>query len=182
MMQRHGSARVPTDVQTLNGFSPRLMVPGNDRRVTATLTMSEEANQRLVSVLAGGATDFRLSTADGSLMIRLRLAISAAHAAEEHIKGSLFIDWSRSTVSNHANRVRLSRTELRLLESLLRAGGSTVSRAQLIDRVWSGTGLRRSERENALTVYICTLRKRLGGIGLGGALQTVRRCGYRLVF
>jgi DNA-binding response OmpR family regulator len=55
-----------------------------------------------------------------------------------------------------------------------------VTRAQLIERVWAGSNLRRSERENALTVYICTLRKRLSSVGLGGALHTVRRMGYRL--
>jgi DNA-binding response OmpR family regulator len=179
-MKRLNSARASSDVQALASFSPRLVASSNDRRLTATLMMSESASQRLLSVLASGTTDFRLSAADGSLMLRLRLAVSTASAAEEHIKDRLFIDWSRSTVSNESNRVRLSRTELRLLEALLRAKGSTVTRLQLIERVWAGSNLRRSERENALTVYICTLRKRLGGIGLNGALHTVRRMGYRL--
>lgn len=180
-MQRN-SARAPSDVQALSSFSPRLVGPARDRRLTATLMMSEGASQRLLSELANGKTEFRLSAADGSLMLRLRVAVSTAHAAEEHIKGSLFIDWSRSTVSNETNRVRLSRTELRLLEALLRAGGATVTRSQLIERVWAGSSLRKSERENALTVYICTLRKRLNGIGLSGSLHTVRRMGYRLAF
>jgi DNA-binding response OmpR family regulator len=148
--------------------------------LTATLLMSEAASQRLLGVLAKGGTDFRLSAADGSLMLRLRLAVSTTNAAEEHIKGRLFVDWSRSTVSNESNRVRLSRTELRLLEALLRADGATVTRLQLIERVWAGSTLRRSERENALTVYICTLRKRLSAIGLSNTLHTVRRMGYRL--
>ncbi len=179
-MQRLNSARASGDVQSLSSFPRRLVGAGNDRRVTATLMMSEPASQRLLSVLADGKNEFRLSSADGSLMLRLRLAVNTANAAEEHIKGTLFIDWSSSTVSNETNRVRLSRTELRLLEALLRAAGSTVTRSQLIERVWAGTSLRKSERENALTVYICTLRKRLRGIGLGGVLHTVRRMGYRL--
>lgn len=180
-MQRN-SARAASDVQALSSFAPRLVGPAKNRRLTATLMMSEAASQRLMSELANGKTEFRLSAADGSLMLRLRLAVSTAHAAEEHIKDGLFIDWSRSTVSNETNRVRLSRTELRLLEALLRAGGATVARSQLIERVWSGSSLRKSERENALTVYICTLRKRLSAIGLSGVLHTVRRLGYRLAF
>ena len=179
-MKRLNSARASHDVQSLSSFSPRLVASSNDRRLTATLMMSESASQRLLSVLASGTSDFRLSAADGSLMLRLQLAVSAASAAEEHVKDRLFIDWSRSTVSNESSRVRLSRTELRLLEALLRANGSTVTRLQLIERVWAGSQLRRSERENALSVYICTLRKRLTAIGLGGALHTVRRMGYRL--
>ncbi len=55
-----------------------------------------------------------------------------------------------------------------------------MTRSQLIERVCAGSSLRRSERENALTVYICTLRKRLRGIGLGGTFHNVRRMGYRL--
>ena len=144
--------------------------------------MSDLASQRLLSALDDGASEFRLGTADGSLMIRLRLAISPAHASEEHVKDNVFVDWSRSTVCNGANRARLSRTELRLLEALLRANGATIPRLELIEQVWVGSALRRSERENALTVYICTLRKRLRGIGLSSALQTVRRTGYRLTF
>jgi DNA-binding response OmpR family regulator len=179
-MQRLNSTRAPGEIQALATFSPRLVGPTRQRRVSATLMMSDTASQRLLSVLAGGTTEFRLSSADGALMLRLRLAVSADNAAEEHIKDDLFVDWSRSTVSNRSNRVRLSRTELRLLEALLRAGGATVTRPQLIERVWAGSSLRRSERENALTVYICTLRKRLRGIGLSGALVTVRRMGYRL--
>ena len=178
-MKRLHSAR-PSDVQALSSFSPRLVGGSNERRLTATLLMSETASQRLLGVLAKGGTDFRLSAADGSLMLRLRLAVSTTNAAEEHIKGRLFVDWSRSTVSNESNRVRLSRTELRLLEALLRADGATVTRLQLIERVWAGSTLRRSERENALTVYICTLRKRLSAIGLSNTLHTVRRMGYRL--
>jgi len=180
-MQRLNSARPAKDVQPLSSFSPRLVGPANERRLTATLMLSEGASQRLLSVLAGGQSDFRLSAADGSLMLRLRLAVSTSESAEEHIKGSLFIDWSRSTVANDANRVRLSRTELHLLEALLRADGATVTRLELIERVWAGSRLRRSERENALSVYICMLRKRLGVVGLAGALHTVRRSGYRLV-
>ena len=180
-MQRHNSARAAKDIQPLSSFSPRLVVPANERRLTATLMLSEGASQRLLSVLANGKSEFRLSAADGSLMLRLRLAVSTSDTAEEHIKGSLFVDWSRSTVSKDSNRVRLSRTELRLLEALLRAEGATVTRLELIERVWSGSRLRRSERENALSVYICMLRKRLGVVGLSGALHTVRRIGYRLV-
>jgi DNA-binding response OmpR family regulator len=179
-MKRLHSAR-PSEVQSLSSFSPRLVGESSGRRLTATLMMSETASQRLLGVLARGETDFRLSAADGSLMLRLRLAVSTTTAAEEHIKDRVFVDWSRSTVSNESNRVRLSRTELRLLEALLRANGATVTRLQLIERVWAGSTLRRTERENALTVYICTLRKRLSAVGLRNALHTVRRMGYRLV-
>ena len=79
-MKRLHSAR-PTDVQSLSSFSPRLVGGSNERRLTATLMMSETASQRLLGVLARGGTHFRLSAADGSLMLRLRLAVSSTNAA-----------------------------------------------------------------------------------------------------
>ena len=51
---------------------------------------------------------------------------------------------------------------------------------ELDARAWPKRKLPAAERENALGVYIHSLRKRLAAIGLRNALQTVRRVGYRL--
>jgi DNA-binding response OmpR family regulator len=72
----------------------------------------------------------------------------------------------------------LSRTELRLLAALLEGEGQVMSRADLIRRVWPGDELELADRENALGVYVCSLRKRLSMIGVGSALVTVRYVGY----
>jgi len=55
-----------------------------------------------------------------------------------------------------------------------------VPRATLISRAWPKRKPVAAERENALGVYIHSLRKRLAAIGLANALQTVRTVGYRL--
>jgi DNA-binding winged helix-turn-helix (wHTH) protein len=100
--------------------------------------------------------------------------------AEEHLGGSsAVVDWSRSRISNGESRVRLTRTELRLLAALVDQEGGPVSRSELAARLWPGASAI-DEKETGLPVYICSLRKRLAGIGLKSALQTVRGVGYRL--
>ena len=51
----------------------------------------------------------------------------------------------------------------------------------MIARTWPRDPLVTPERENALGVYVYTLRKRLAAIGFGDALRTVRGIGYRIV-
>jgi DNA-binding response OmpR family regulator len=47
--------------------------------------------------------------------------------------------------------------------------------------LWPGSAMAAPDRLNALTVYVCSLRKRLLAIGAGSALVTVRGVGYRLL-
>lgn len=115
---------------------------------------------------------------------RVELTIVSTAAAETECRlGStrVLIDWSRSTVSNGTRCVSLSRTELRLFAALLGGEGRAMSRASLIGRVWPDDVLPDADRENALAVYMCSLRKRLTSVGAGDALQTVRGVGYRAV-
>jgi DNA-binding winged helix-turn-helix (wHTH) protein len=69
---------------------------------------------------------------------------------------------------------------LRLLAALFDGAGKPVSRKELIARVWPSDDMPATERENALAVYVCSLRKRLAAIGAASALVTVRGHGYRL--
>jgi DNA-binding response OmpR family regulator len=121
-------------------------------------------------------------SADGRFSLHVRMAIDPAQLAEESLgDGRLVVNWSRATMSNGDARVSLSRTELRLLGGLLDGNGTTVSRARLIAHGWPKDKMRPADRENALSVYIWSLRRRLSVIGLGSGLQTVRGVGYRIV-
>jgi len=147
-----------------------------DARIVAT----EAAGSRILRALSGGNGQFILSSVDGSMSARIHLAVSDAITSEHTVTNAkLIVNWGRGTVANGDRRVLLSRTELRLLGALLAAKGNALSRHDLIARVWPGDGLEPSERENALAVYVCSLRKRLTMIGAGDALVTVRRVGYR---
>lgn len=150
----------------------------------ARINASAAASGRILRALHGGCGTFVLTAVDGQMSARVQLTVVNTAAAETEYKlGStrVTIDWSRSTVANGARRVSLSRTELRLFAALLGGEGHALSRAELISRVWPDDALPDADRENALAVYMCSLRKRLTSIGAGDALQTVRGLGYRAV-
>ena len=146
----------------------------------AELQLSQRAGERLQQHVDADGGDFVLSSADGQLSVRLRLSLP--REASEHRAGDakVRIDWSRSTIDCGSRRVTLSRTELRLLAALF-DDGQPVERGVIIARVWPDSALSTAERENALAVYVCMLRKRLASVGLGSTLQTVRGLGYRFV-
>jgi DNA-binding response OmpR family regulator len=151
--------------------------------IDARLETTTISGARLLDILENGTNEFILSSADGSLTARVRLVVNGIHSNEERVgNGKIAIDWSRSTVASRAGRVTLSNTELRLLAALAEGDGAPMSRSALIRRIWPRDALPVHDRENALAVYVCSLRKRLSTIGLGTALETVRGIGYRVVF
>lgn len=151
----------------------------------ARIDASAAAGARILRALHDGCGTFVLTAVDGHMSARVQLTVVNTAAAESEYKlGSarVTVDWSRSTVAHGARRVSLSRTELRLLAALLGGEGHPIPRAALISRVWpEDEKVPDVDRENALAVYMCSLRKRLQTIGAGGALQTVRGVGYRAV-
>jgi two-component system, OmpR family, response regulator len=86
--------------------------------------------------------------------------------------GELVLDPSAHTVTSAGELVELTRREFALLEYLMRRQGQTVSKAELLDHVWS------AERTdlNTVEVYAGYLRRKLGR----QVVQTVRGVGYRL--
>lgn len=143
--------------------------------------MSPRAGERLQQHVSHDGDEFVLSSADGQLSVRLRLSLQRESLEPRAGDASVLIDWSQSTIARGRRRVALSRTELRLLAALLEDGGKPVTRSVIIGRVWPDSALTTAQRENALAVYVCTLRKRLSAVGLASALQTVRGTGYRFV-
>ena len=183
-MPPHATTAVRTPTSPASGERP-LVRPTTrvalSESLAAELQMSPRSGERLQQHVDEDGDEFVLSSADGHLSVRLRLSLQ--REALEHRTGDskVLVDWSRSTVACGSRRVALSRTELRLLAALLEDDGACVMRSVIIGRVWPDSALTTAERENALAVYVCTLRKRLSAVGLGSALQTVRGLGYRFV-
>lgn len=147
----------------------------------AIVETTETANARIMKALAAGDTEFVLTSGDGKLSVKVSLRLPGAGRTVHVIAGqSVFVDWSDSAVENGRARQTLSRTELRLFAALLDGRGRTMTRSELIERVWPGNELPFEGRENALAVYVCCLRKRLAAIGVAKAIDTVRGTGYRL--
>ena len=148
--------------------------------IAAHITTTVAAGERLLGAVASGIEEFSVVSDDGKIAVRVRLTIDSMQVAEEQLGDSgVVVDWSRGTIANGDGRVRLARMELRLLAALIERNGKPIAKAQLAARLWpSASGV--PEKENALAVYICGLRKRLAAIAMGSALETVRGVGYRL--
>jgi DNA-binding response OmpR family regulator len=147
----------------------------------ARIDVTAAAAGRILTALREGNRTFILSSTDGTMAARVELTLLGAGATEHVVAGKrITVDWSRGVICHGQRQITLSRTEVRLLAALMTAGSTTMSRAELIEAVWPGEASGQPVRENALAVYVCSLRKRLATIGVAQSLATVRGVGYRL--
>lgn len=92
--------------------------------------------------------------------------------------GPLVMDLDTHKVTADGQELRLSATEYRLLEFLMRRAETIVSRQQLADHVW---GSDYDPFSNVADVYVGYLRRKLTAAGIQGTLiQTIRGLGYML--
>ena len=93
----------------------------------------------------------------------------------EYRLGSLCVCPARHLVTVGGEKVDLTYKEFLLLQLLLEAGGTVLTRSVLMDKVWDLA----SEPENrTLDVHIRTLRAKLGDAGR--YIETIRGVGYRI--
>lgn len=107
--------------------------------------------------------------------IRAVLRRAAGRPVREVVAfGPARVDLTARTVAVGGAPVRLTNTEFRILESLVRADGAALSRAQLIERAlgWDYAGNART-----LDTHVLNLRSKLGAAA--AAIATVVGVGYR---
>ena len=144
--------------------------------VLAMGVFSVDARMR---ALALGAADYlpldvssRLLVARVSALMRLR-----RHADSDVLTaGGLRIDMQHRRIRDGAGELTLSQKEFELLELFVRHHGSTLTRSELMERLWSDGA---QAEDNALEVHISRLRRKLRA-RLHGRITTVRGVGYRL--
>jgi DNA-binding response OmpR family regulator len=181
MPRRFSAQRAKATERSSEWARPRTLEVSPEHAIEVRLETSASSSHRLAAAIEKGTRDFVLTSRDGSLSTVVRLSLTAATITEHAMAGHhVSVDWGHSTVQCRLDRVSLSRTELRLLAALLEGTGRPISRADLISQVWPDDSDAGVDRENALAVYVCTLRKRLAAIGVASALQTVRGHGYQI--
>ncbi|WP_411876227.1 response regulator transcription factor [Vulcanococcus limneticus] len=130
---------------------------------------------------AGGADDYVVKPFDPDLL-RARLA-ALLRRADRPLQnqlswGPLLLQPGQTTLQVSGQPLELTRKEALLLELLLRAQGSSCSKAQLLHG--SGDG-RREVGEDSLRAHIRSLRCKLTAAGCApGLIETVYGLGYRL--
>ena len=112
-------------------------------------------------------------------LLRRRELDAAAGAAAVRALGEQRIDLARHEVSIGDKRVRLTRSEFRLLTLLAERPEEVLTRRQLMEHLWESAYV---GDERAADVHVANLRRKLRDSGDGAPrIETVRGVGFRLV-
>jgi DNA-binding response OmpR family regulator len=169
-----------------------LMLPGVDGfEVTRRLRRSQnqtpilvltarDATADIVKVLDLGADDYLTKPFSFVVLLaRLRaLARRRSGPRSPSMKvANLALDAATRRVPRDGRVIRLSPTEYRLLEFLMRRAGRVVSRNALLDGVW---GFEQEVEENTLDAFVRLLRSKVDKGFKPKLIQTIRGIGYCL--
>lgn len=133
-----------------------------------------------VNLLETGADDYMIKPFEFTeLLARLRALTRrpAQSLPTELTVGSLTLSPSKKTVLLAGKEIRLSLTEFRLLEYLMRHANEAVSREDLISSVWDSNS---DYFSNIVDVYMNRLRTKLKKENATDPISTIRGFGYKL--
>jgi len=91
--------------------------------------------------------------------------------------GDLLLEINAFRAFRHGVELRLSFTEFRLLELLVRNKGRVVPRRAIVEGIW---GDRREVEVNTIDAFVRLVRRKLGDTGRSGLIQTHRGLGYSI--
>lgn len=112
----------------------------------------------------------------GAILRRVQIADESRQRVEE---GDLILDFESQTAILRQSLLDLSSTEFRILELLARRFGRTVSRDEMLGRIWNLYG----GDTRTVDVHISRLRKKIeDGREPALTIQTLRSRGYRLTW
>lgn len=180
--QAHDLILLDRMLPTMNGISvlSRMRADGI-RTPVLVMTALGTVGQR-VEGLDAGADDYLVKPfAIEELMARIRsLSRRLTPASQDPrilICGDLRLSEEICELTGPAGNCTLSKRECALLEAFLRNPAQTLSRGQLLNKVW---GMDNEVEDGNLDNYIFFLRRRLKSVSSSVTIQTVRGIGYRL--
>jgi two-component system OmpR family response regulator len=105
-----------------------------------------------------------------------RTGVTTADAGNELVVGDLVLDEDSHEVRRGGEPVALTATEFELLRFMMRNPKRVLSKAQILDRVWSYDF---GGQANIVELYISYLRKKIDA-GRAPMIHTMRGAGYVL--
>jgi two-component system, OmpR family, response regulator len=145
------------------------------------LTARDAVEDRIAGLTAGGDDYVTKPFSLEELVARLRgllrrAGMTAARQGSELVVGDLVLDEDSREVRRGNDLVELTATEFELLRYLMRNPRRVLSKAQILDRVWSYDF---GGQSNVVELYISYLRKKIDA-GRQPMIHTVRGAGYVL--
>jgi two-component system OmpR family response regulator len=167
----------------LDGMSvlQRLRQSGDDVPVLF-LTAKDAVADRVAGLTAGGDDYVTKPFSLEEVVARLRALMrrsGTAHAADDEPilrVGDLTLNEDSHEVERDGTEIELTATEFELLRFLMRNERKVVSKAQILDRVWSYDF---GGRSSVVELYISYLRKKIDA-GREPLIHTVRGVGYMI--
>lgn len=152
-------------------------------KVPILFITSAADNMTAVTAMALGADDlvakpFDLAVFTAKVEALLRRAYGYAASPPARAHRGLIYDPARALIRHQGQEAELTRNENRILQALIERPGSIVSRDSLMVALWESDAY---VDDNALTVNVGRLRRKLADIGLKDFIQTRRGMGYLLV-
>lgn len=162
-----------------NGYYWCEKIRGHSKAPIIFLSSASD-NMNIVTAMNLGGDDFiakpfDLSVLTAKIQAVLRRAYSFQGAMNIIEHGGAVLDLSATVLSCPDGKLDLTKNEFRILQVLMENAGHTVSRNDLMNRLWESDSF---IDDNTLTVNVTRLRKKLEEMGLCDFIVTKKGIGY----
>ncbi len=145
------------------------------------LTAKDAVEDRIAGLTAGGDDYVTKPFSIEEVVLRLRAllrrtGVTTVDSGAQLVVGDLVLDEDSHEVMRGGEPISLTSTEFELLRFMMRNSKRVLSKAQILDRVWSYDF---GGRSNIVELYISYLRKKIDN-GREPMIHTLRGAGYVL--
>ncbi|BBY14765.1 DNA-binding response regulator [Mycolicibacterium litorale] len=144
------------------------------------LTAKDSVEDRIAGLTAGGDDYVTKPFSLEEVVLRLRALLRRTGVTEtggaKIVVGDLVLDEDSHEVTRGGDQITLTATEFELLRFMMRNAKRVLSKAQILDRVWSYDF---GGRSNIVELYVSYLRKKIDS-GREPMIHTLRGAGYVL--
>jgi two-component system response regulator protein BraR/BceR len=151
-------------------------------KVPIIFISSASENMNIIMAMNMGGDDFIAKPFDLDVLIAKVQALLrrtydfAGHSHLMECRGAV-LNTSDATLFCNGEKLELTRNEYRIIQLLMENRGRTVSRDAIMARLWENDSF---VDENALTVCITRLRRKLESAGLFNFITTKKGLGYQV--
>ncbi len=166
----------------INGLDIITEVRTKNKDIPIILTSAKGETKDKIRGLEVGADDYLAKPYDfDELLMRIQTCLRRInlnpHLTNCHTFANLNLERNSLSISTSKNTLTLTLKEFNLLEYLIDSSPNTISKDQIIDKIW---GYDNDVMHNQIEVYISYLRKKLKLLEANINIKTIRGVGYRI--